>query len=82
MSPKPLKQLFDTTGAADTNGIREFSAAGFIFAYVQKYFLALVALKYDIWWQQFDDFPEIVTTREMTTKIQKTFLVRGRGPIS
>ena len=30
----------------------------------------------------FNDFPEIVPTREITTKIEKTFLflVRGRGP--
>jgi len=31
-----------------------------------------------------DDFPEIVPTREITTKKEKTFLflARGRGPIS
>ena len=30
-----------------------------------------------------DDFPEIVPTEDITTKIEKTciFLVRGRGPI-
>ena len=28
-----------------------------------------------------NDFSEIVPTREITTKIEKTFLVRGRGPI-
>jgi len=30
----------------------------------------------------FNDFPEIVPTREITTDIEKTFLVRGRGPVS
>jgi len=31
----------------------------------------------------FNDFPEIVpTTSEITTKVEKTFLIRGRGPIS
>jgi len=32
----------------------------------------------------FNDFPEIVPTREITTTTEKTFifLVRGRGPIS
>ena len=31
----------------------------------------------------FNDFPEIVPTREVTTKIEKSFfLVRGRGPVS
>jgi len=28
-----------------------------------------------------NDLSEIVPTREITTKIEKTFLVRGRGPI-
>jgi len=32
----------------------------------------------------FNDFPETVPTKEITTKIENTFrfLVRGRGPIS
>jgi len=32
----------------------------------------------------FNDFPEIVPTREITTKTEKTFLILvcGRGPIS
>ena len=30
---------------------------------------------------RFNDFPEIVPTIEITTKIEKTFLVRGRGPV-
>jgi len=32
----------------------------------------------------FNDFPEILPTGEITTKTEKTFLflVRGRGPIS
>ena len=37
MSSKPSKWLFDIK-ADDTNGIREFSVAGFILTYVQKYF--------------------------------------------
>jgi len=31
----------------------------------------------------FNDFPEIVPSREITTKIDKTFfIVGGRGPVS
>jgi len=30
----------------------------------------------------FNDSPEIVPTREITTKTEKTFLVRGCEPIS
>jgi len=34
--------------------------------------------------KNFNEFPKIVPTREITTKMEKTvlFLVRGRGPIS
>ena len=43
----------------------------------------ILASKYNIWtWcQHFNDFPEVVLTGEITTKIEKTFLflVRGRA---
>jgi len=39
----------------------------------------ILVLKYDIWWQQFNDFPEIVPTRQITTKTEKAFLFLVRA---
>jgi len=42
MSSKHSKWLFDITGGRHERNQREFSAAGFIFTYVRKYFLAFL----------------------------------------
>jgi len=39
MSSKPLKWPFDIIGGRHERNKREFSVAGYIFTYVQKYFL-------------------------------------------
>jgi len=38
MSSEPSKWLLNTTGGRHERNYREFSVAGFIFTYVQKYF--------------------------------------------